>query len=536
MKRLRALLAATVLFAAIGVQAAAAPAKAERTLLVFSSVSTDGSALRDAGLVLTKTVLNGAALDTVDTAHYAAGLTAGYARVIVLGGSLPETFLRDLAAFPGRVLWLGDGMQAYLQRAGGAAFAGRAEGVDTLRFQFRRAQSLSLGAPSTRETYTPPAGAQICATYMQGGKSAGAAAFLSAKLGWFGPMDTITDDAVLCALNDVLAQFLGCAVVSPGAYVSLDYIYPVSDYNKLCDMAQFLAQQGMPFTFTVMPFYVNADIGEADEYGRMLRYLVSCGGTPVLHLPVFQAATATDAPTWAEVSQKLQAALKNYAGLGIYPQAVELPENDLLHPGFDALFQSFSDVFLVSGDGKDVYTVSSGTMDAEPARALTGYAGAQNASPELRAPSSQKDAESFYKTLELLSADGYANYHVSFPSWMDISLFRSLAGGLSKRLVQVVSFAPGTHTVSLGDVHITVTDNVATYNGKLVVQTGDSVASGGSSQSASGSGSAAPGRVTRTLQKGNIYIIVFSCASMIVLIIAYFIGRRKNKGKFIVRK
>lgn len=505
------------------------PANANKTLIIFTRKSADSAGT----LVTRQVVLDGMDCTSVEAENYKSGSMNGYGRAVIINGGegLPSSVISDLAGYSGEICWIGGGVGCC--KAVGASEDGLAYGADGIQFDFGGGSTgFLLTAPQNAPIVTPPSGAAVTGSVTKDGKIVTCLAFKTAKVTYFGLLNGFADNIKLkTALFNTLADFFRKSVSEPALYLDLDYIYPVSDFNTICNMAQYLKKNNLPFTFTVMPFYGGSDTESVFEYGRMLRYLEQCGGTPVIHIPVFSPNFSDDEPKISEVKPRLVQALKNYAAIKIYPLAFEMPENYIFRFGFSSLGSNFSDCFETEGDGKDVYTVGQNTVDAEISRTATYYGSVTNSALEIRLPEKTADYSAFYQKIAFCSNDEHTRYRISIPSWISLNDFKKAVDGIISHGIRISDFSLGTQTVSLSGVKIENREGSILYNGAPVGQI--SALPEQQKQTASKKSQNA---VTTVLSGGNSMVILFSIGSMVILIIAFFVGRRKNKEKFLHRR
>ncbi len=329
-------------------------------------------------------------------------------------------------------------------------------------------------------------------------------------------------------LRAAFARFLASAFGREGNESSmvfdLDEIYPVSDFGTVAKMGAYLKQKGIPFAFTVMPFYANAQTSAAAYYGSLLKQLIADGGTPVLHLPVFQGESDSDTPSYSGLDAHLGTALRNYASRGVYPAAVEMTEDALLYSQNTRFLARNSDVFLSKGDGKSAYLLSSGTPDSSLPSDKTSLSAGAAVWRELRVPSSGGDASLYQNALSALN-DRYTKTYLSCPSSLSYAAFKTAVDGLVSRHVGFADLSAGSHTVRAKNTVVSQTDGAVTYDGKTVVYQPSSAAS---------SSSAAASQ--KKAETGDLPFILPSMGFMALLAAALFINWRKARQKFIQRK
>ena len=530
MKRLVSLTVLLVILA-LGLNGMAISAGSPNRVLLIYAYKSAHSYEQATAYIAKEIQFSDYACDIISQSGYKKGLVNKYSRVVVLNpddNQVNGALQNDLLNYPGMICWFGFGEDFYLKKFHASTSA--VSGADSFRFVFGKSSgTVYPDTPTEVEICTPVAGMTVYGRCYQGRADRGVWAYSSGRFYSFGLLDGLESSYKLqtCA-GYLLGAFLGSPTGIGGVYINIDYIYPISEYNSVCAMAGYLRDKSVPFSFTVMPFYNYADTPEGAEYGKMLNYLYACGGTPIIHVPVFSPISADDAPQYTEVVKKLESSLAQYAKLDVYPTAVELPENDLLRSDMTKLFSNFSDCFTVAGNGKDVYTVGPTTKDAYISKKMSLH-GVRHASSEVRIPSGKTGYGSFYEELEFLSGDVHNSCRVSFPANMKLSTFKMLIDGIMSHRVQIDDFSTGDHTVSIGGQKIRSFNGVVTYNGKAAQQWTNKPVTSSSPVKIKGS-------LQKTLLGGNTFVIIFSCGSIIVLILSFFVGKRIDRRKHIRRR
>lgn len=521
------LLAVLVLLCACAPAAEAKAAQAAGILVVYRRDGT-ASAEAQSKEVVRQVLFAGRPCDAVPQSAYTAGLADRYDGVVVVGPAEGQ-LLRDLAAYRGKLCWVGPGLSG-LSGRWAAAYAGKT-GARPLQFLFGGARkTLSPGGAPAAELYAPGKGAGILGT-VSGEPAGGAFSFSQGSLTYFGITEGIDSDPRLqTALEYALAAFLGRQPGAAGVCLSLDYLYPVSDFQSVAAMGQYLQQKNLPFTFTVMPFYANAGTAQAREYGNLLRYLAACGGTPVLHVPVFQPLSAGSVPVFSKMQGLLETALKNYVSLGVYPSALQMPEETFFYSGCAGFLTQTGDLFSVSGDGKDVYTVGAETVSAFLPAAKTSYPAGAAVTRELRAPSEEKNFGDFFDRAAFVSGDAYGKWRISLPCDLPLSRFRSLVDGIAAREIPVRDFGTETHSLRIGKQTVAVSGGAVAFNGAAVPSAGLSYEESSPAPSASSGGAEGKGAGPAALfLAAGIGVVLFLLAAVLVSL-------RKNRQKFLQKR
>lgn len=71
-------------------------------------------------------------------------------------------------------------------------------------------------------------------------------------------------------------------------YILLDEIYPFSDLEEICSIADMFYDSGIPFIARIMPVYDNLDYPAFKRYVKTLEYIQSRNGSIVIHDPLVQ--------------------------------------------------------------------------------------------------------------------------------------------------------------------------------------------------------------------------------------------------------
>lgn len=156
---------------------------------------------------------------------------------------------------------------------------------------------------------------------------------------------TETDRYLLFA--DMLHDILGEEhEESHSAILRIEDIGPLDNPNNLRDIADLLADKGIPFLISVYPFYVDPSEGirvslsDKPELVDALKYMVRNGGTLVMHgvTHQYKDISATDFEFWDEstnapikdeseeaFSKKLDLGIQEFMKNGLYPLVWETP-------------------------------------------------------------------------------------------------------------------------------------------------------------------------------------------------------------------
>lgn len=161
-----------------------------------------------------------------------------------------------------------------------------------------------------------------------------------------------TDGLCAVMVGEAMAQLFGKEGLGK-MYLVLDEVYPFSDLGKLCEMADLLADSGIPFLVRVMPVYDNLDYPAFQNYLQVLRYLQAKNATVVLHQPVEGQGAGEPELLAGRLEEFRSALLEN----GVY-------ERDFTYPPYTFSWQELSRITVTA---KNFGTFSTDTMFTVPA-------------------------------------------------------------------------------------------------------------------------------------------------------------------------
>jgi uncharacterized protein YdaL len=252
---------------------------------------------------------------------------------------LPESFVRETAAFRRPFLWINYNIRQLQKAMGEDAFAARTG------FVFRRTQGFDPGAPAgtipgfyrffdykgrrfTKLAFVRPSdGAVVAAPELSLVEDRGAAVLATAVhsvtgsttpyVTRKGPFFYVADNPFLyiheqdryLILADLLFDFLGLPPRGGPrrALVRLEDIHPNYDLRLLKRSVDLLKARGVPFAISLIPDFVAAGRPEADgvtlaqrpEFVEALRYAQANGGVILLHGYTHNAAGLAGCPSLA---------------------------------------------------------------------------------------------------------------------------------------------------------------------------------------------------------------------------------------------
>ncbi len=269
--------------------------------------------------------------------------------------TVPPQFAKDMLETGKTVVWLNTGMRELARDQHGAARLGfTVDKVDTVtpytvvqsgnrRFT-RRETTLNIIRVRDRKNV------RVLATAVSAKDSRSVPyAVKSRDFYYFADtpvtMAKETDRYLLFAdmLHDILKE---PHRVSRQAILRIEDVNPLSDPDKLRDIADLLSERDIPFLVGVVPFYVNpsedirVSLSDKPEIVDALKYMVKNGGTIVMHgvTHQYRGNTTDDFEFWdsqiggpikdenaAEIAGKIESGIDEFMKNGLYPLLWETP-------------------------------------------------------------------------------------------------------------------------------------------------------------------------------------------------------------------
>lgn len=129
---------------------------------------------------------------------------------------------------------------------------------------------------------------------------------------------------------------------SGNVYMLIDKVYPFVDLNDFVEKVDFLHDNGISFICSVMPVYDNKDLDAMKRFCQVLRYAQSKGGRIILHSSVIQGEDVSE----KSVKVKMNSAEKIYVDYGVYPMALDVPQEFLTREDYRKILNSSKYIFV----------------------------------------------------------------------------------------------------------------------------------------------------------------------------------------------
>lgn len=227
-------------------------------------------------------------------------------------------------------------------------------------------------------------------------------------------------------------------------YIIFDNVYPFFSGEKLMQAVQLMDKKGVPYSITVMPVYQNTEYPAMKHFCEVLAYAQSKGVSIILKAPLIN----TEKPSLEDINQKITTAITAYNNYGVYPIAIEAP-NNWIHEslGLDVL-KRFSTVILYP-EKKNSWT------DAD------GYNTVYSDGHHLIAPAILSNSS--------LSSNMIKAYPTAL--FLDINTDNDMLENKIKQIQQseisLKSLWLTTQTVYTNDRVVSLKDGILTVNGKI---------------------------------------------------------------------
>jgi len=273
--------------------------------------------------------------------------------------SISSTFLNELKGLNNKIMLVGGGaVTDLLVSLGMSNAATRLEDSD-VRFSYAfGANRQSRGLLKARKTWFIQGEFPYEAGNMEAGGKSASLCLSSGRFSYLG-LFSYKSDILKAVFSDQISRWKWPYENMPNSYpqyVVFDNVYPFFNGEKMLAAIDMMADKGIPYSISVAPVYNNTEYPAMKHFCEILRYAQSKGAGILLKGPLIN----TDAPVLEEINGKLTAAVAAYNSYGVYPLAIEAP-NNWIHEklGLDIL-RRFSTVILFDEEAKNTWTDTDG--------------------------------------------------------------------------------------------------------------------------------------------------------------------------------
>ncbi len=161
---------------------------------------------------------------------------------------------------------------------------------------------------------------------------------------WYTPVIDLTDEIMSASFAQEAAIWLWPYNGMPHSYsqyIVLNEVYPFYPPESLMEIVDFCINNRLSFIISVMPVYENGDYPAMKRFCEVLRYAQANGGAIILHAPNAVAEQDNTELLWDYLTYATEA----YTNFGVYPLALQVPENYLFDETGREVLQRYTTVF-----------------------------------------------------------------------------------------------------------------------------------------------------------------------------------------------
>lgn len=273
--------------------------------------------------------------------------------------SISSTFINELKGLNNKLMLVGGGaMPDILAPLGMNYRADRLEDSD-VRFSYSfGGKKQSLGLLKARSTWFFQGKFPYEAGNMEAGGKTASLCLSSGRFSYLGLFSS-KSDILKAVFSDQISRWKWPYENMPNSYpqyVIFDNVYPFFKGEKMLEAIDLMTDKGIPYSIAVSPVYQNTEYPAMKHFCEILRYAQSKGAVIVLKAPIIN----TDTPVLEDINGKLTTAITAYNNFGVYPLAIEAPDNWIHEKlGLDVL-RRFSTVILFNQESKNTWTDTDG--------------------------------------------------------------------------------------------------------------------------------------------------------------------------------
>ncbi|HEX2927644.1 MAG TPA: DUF2334 domain-containing protein, partial [Ruminiclostridium sp.] len=268
------------------------------------------------------------------------------------GNSVATSFQQELRGLSNQILVVGGGDTTDILKAMGLNYKAFQISGAAVRFTYAFSEGKdSSGLINADRAVILQGEFPYRAGYIEAG---GKASALCSRAGRFNAMGVFDckNNILKAALTDQISKWKWPYENLPHSYpqyIVYDNVFPFFSNERMLKVVEMMAGEGIPYSITVMPVYQNSEYPAMKHFCETLRYAQAKGASIILKAPIIN----TEKPSLVEINKRLTAAVAAYNKYGVYPIAIEAP-NNWIHEkmGLDIL-RRFRTVVLYSEDAKN---------------------------------------------------------------------------------------------------------------------------------------------------------------------------------------
>jgi len=266
--------------------------------------------------------------------------------------SIPHSFLQEAAGFDGVLAWIHFGIDQYLKQPETADYgfqhAGSAFDSSWNRVRYKSALLFKQDPDFNRLSIQDSSRCKVHA-WLENGNDRLPYAVHSGNLWYLADLTTafVLEGGSYIVFADLLHEIVGqnhCSNLL--AMVRIEDLSPLSDVASLRRIADYLYSQDVPFSISLVPFYLDpanntaASLSDQPEFVAAIQYMVRKGGVIVMHGNTHQYRGETtsdyefwdmmnDSPLFSDsreyVRERLESGMEELAKNGLFPITWETP-------------------------------------------------------------------------------------------------------------------------------------------------------------------------------------------------------------------
>ncbi len=289
-------------------------------------------------------------------------------------------------------------------------------------------------------------------------------------------------------------------------YIVFDDVYPFINTQKMMNVIDMMKKIGVPYAITVTPIYQNGEYPAMKHFCEVLRYAQANGAAIFLKAPIIN----TNKPTLEDINKRISTAFSTYCSYGVYPIALEAP-NNWIHEkmGLDIL-RRFRTIILTQDENENSWS----SKDHYNTIYSDGH---QIIAPALTVGEIKDNLVSAYPTALFLSMD------------TDIDDLKVQISKSQESSVPLKSLWASTHSVYTQDKVLSYKDSILTINGEVKSLEFTPFKYVTDYQYNRG----VIGRMADSFNRENKKLLFIVCGISILFIIFIGIARYQNKKKFL---
>ncbi len=423
-----------------------------------------------------------------------------------------SSFLEELKKLDNKIMVVGGGEITELLQAVKATVKAIGMEDTTVRFSYpfyNGTQTASGFVKADRATILQGKPQYTAGEAAAGGKTAA----LCASSGRFTGIAVFDSesDILKAVFSDQISRWKWPYKNLPNSYpqhIIFDNVYPFVNNQKMLKVVEMLEQKGITYSITVMPVYQNSEYPAMKHFCELLRFAQSKGASIILKAPLINTAR----PVLEEINKRISTAMSAYVNYGVYPIAIEAPNNWINETLGQNVLKRFSTVVLYNDNQKSSWTDQDGYNKIY----LDGH---HFITPALFNGNLSSNMINTYPTAIFLDMN------------TDIDTLEQQIKMIQDSEVSLKSLRSGAHSVYTDDQVISLKNNMLTVNGKL--QSFEFTPF--TYESSYNYNRGVIGRLAESIARGNQRLLIVVTGISILFIVFIVVARYQNRRRFLYK-